>query len=178
MFLQTERQWLHVSGNRSENLGSTEGKKSESLPATLKMAFQSRVRYSHCFALTDLFLLYTVFCYKSIHQQCSSLATSSLSWRPPPQSSYTLPVPGRYLIQLKPGMNSTMISLYHDQVCTIHARNHAHTHPRENSRGSGGVEHNWEIGSFQAHGGAFGGATVEEFKVLPEVSDDSHEAWS
>ncbi|KAF2825133.1 subtilisin-like protease-like protein [Ophiobolus disseminans] len=76
-------------------------------------------------------------------------------------------VPGKWIVQLKPGTNAASITAHHDKVRSIRARNLAR---RDGNPGAGsGVEHEFHIGTFKAYVGSFDATTIEELKALPEV---------
>jgi len=77
-------------------------------------------------------------------------------------------VPGKWIVQLKPGTDAASIAAHHNKVRSIRARNLG----RRNGDGvvGGDMEREFEIGDFKAYVGSFDHTTVEELKALPEVS--------
>ncbi|KAF2029881.1 oryzin precursor [Setomelanomma holmii] len=77
------------------------------------------------------------------------------------------PVPGKYIIQLKPETDVASIAAHHSKVRSIRARNLR----RRNGYSSAGIglEREFCIGSFKAYAGSFDKSTIEELKALPEV---------
>ncbi|KAF1850363.1 subtilisin-like protease-like protein [Cucurbitaria berberidis CBS 394.84] len=75
-------------------------------------------------------------------------------------------IPGKYIIQLKPGTDIASIAAHHNKVREIHARNLAR---RDDAEVSAGIERQYDIGDFKGYAGSFDAATIEELKALPEV---------
>lgn len=83
---------------------------------------------------------------------------------PVPEAAAGDVIPGKWIIQLKPEANIAAVA---SQVQDIHARNIAR---REISDAEiGGIENEYDLGSFKGYSGSFDTATVEELKNLPEV---------
>jgi oryzin len=85
-------------------------------------------------------------------------------------------IPGKYIIQLKPETDVASITLHHDKVRSIYARNLARRDGIAEVVGGlvdglvGGLEREFQIGDFKAYSGAFDDSTIEELKAMPEVS--------
>lgn len=75
-------------------------------------------------------------------------------------------IPGKYIVQLRPGTDVAAIMAHHNTVREIHARNLA----RRQEESSVGVEREYNFGGFKGYAGSFDAATAEELKALPEVS--------
>jgi oryzin len=76
-------------------------------------------------------------------------------------------IPGKYIIQLKPGTDTASIATHHNKLRDIQARNLAR---RSDGEVSAGVEREYDFGDFKGYAGEFDEATIEELKALPEVS--------
>lgn len=74
-------------------------------------------------------------------------------------------LPGRYIVQLKPGIDPSAVSNHHATARAIHQRN-AEKHSK---RDEGGIEKTYHIKDFNAYAGSFDEVTVEEIAKLPEV---------
>lgn len=70
-------------------------------------------------------------------------------------------VPGKYIIQLQPGIKPEAIRAHHLAVRGIHER-----HAR---RQDSGVDKRYQIGNFSGYAGSFDEVTVKEISYLPEV---------
>jgi oryzin len=77
-------------------------------------------------------------------------------------------VPGKYIVQLKPGMTGMSIAAHHAKLVQIHARNVIRRSLEEEGTG---VEHEYNMGKFVGYSGGFDAATIEELKAMPEVND-------
>lgn len=70
-------------------------------------------------------------------------------------------IPGKYIVQLKSGIDPIAIQAHHAAVQSIHER-HA-------KRQVGGIVKTYHIGDFSAYVGSFDDATAAELELLPEV---------
>lgn len=80
-------------------------------------------------------------------------------------------VKGKYIIQLKPGVDVATVAAHHHQVRDIHRRN---VLSRRDLSGdapeAGGIENEYGFGDFVGYSGGFDEATIEELRQMPEVS--------
>jgi oryzin len=76
-------------------------------------------------------------------------------------------IPGKWIIQLKPEIDTASIATHHNKVRKIRARNLG----RRNGDGivGGGMDRSFHFGNFKAYAGSFDDRTIEELKAMPEV---------
>jgi hypothetical protein len=80
-------------------------------------------------------------------------------------------VKGKYIIQLKPGVDVATIAAHHHRVRDIHRRNILSRRDQPyDAPETGGVENEYAFGDFVGYSGGFDEATIEELRKLPEVS--------
>jgi oryzin len=87
-----------------------------------------------------------------------------------PVASATEPfptIPGKWIVTLKPNVDTASVASHHVKVREIHARNIARRSVSVEE--IGGVEHQYGFGTFNGYSGSFDDATVAELNALDEV---------
>lgn len=78
------------------------------------------------------------------------------------QSSSSDIIPGKFVVQLKPGIAPADVQAHHMALRSLHSR----STKRDESVG---IEKTFQFADFNAYGGSFDEATIDEISKLPEV---------